>query len=183
MPELPLNVYALVQGRIIEALGVLEREGALPAGLDLSNVEVSPPREASHGDLACNAALVLAKPTKMKPRDIADRLAAKLRADPDIEKVEIAGPGFLNMSFVPAFWHRVVTAILTQRAAYGRADMGKAERVNVEFVSANPTGPMHVGHGRGAVFGDALANLLQFAGYEVTREYYINDAGDRKSVV
>jgi arginyl-tRNA synthetase len=181
MPELPLNVYALVQGRIIEALGALEREGALPAGLDLSNVEVAPPREASHGDLACNAALVLAKASKMKPRDIAEKLAARLKVDPDLEKVEIAGPGFLNMSFVPAFWHRVVTSILTQRSDYGRASLGQGEgeveRANVEFVSANPTGPMHVGHGRGAVFGDALANLLQFAGYEVTREYYINDAG------
>ena len=166
MPELPLNVYALVQGRVVEALDALTREGALPAGLDLSNVEVSPPRDAAHGDLACNAAMVLAKAAKMKPRDIADQLAAKLKADPDIERIEVAGPGFLNMSFVPAFWHRVVTAILKQGAAdYGRAAIGKGEKVDVEYVSANPTGPMHVGHGRGAVFGDALANLLQFAGY------------------
>ena len=99
MPELPMNVYALVQSRIVEALGALAREGALPAGLDFANVEVSPPREAAHGDLACNAAMVLAKPAKMKPRDIADKLAAKLKADPDIEKVEVAGPGFLNMTF------------------------------------------------------------------------------------
>ncbi|MET0653905.1 MAG: arginine--tRNA ligase [Hyphomicrobiaceae bacterium] len=178
MPELPLNVYALVRGRVVEALNALMREGALPAGLDLSNVEVSPPRDAAHGDLACNAAMVLAKAAKMKPRDIADQLAAKLKADPDIERIEVAGPGFLNMSFVPAFWHRVVTAILKQGAAdYGRAAIGNGEKVDVEYVSANPTGPMHVGHGRGAVFGDALANLLQFAGYAVTREYYINDAG------
>ena len=178
MPELPLNVYALVQGRVVEALNALTREGALPAGLDLSNVEVSPPRDAAHGDLACNAAMVLAKAAKMKPRDIADQLAAKLKADADIERIEVAGPGFLNMSFVPAFWHRVVTAILKKGAAdYGRAAIGKGEKVDVEYVSANPTGPMHVGHGRGAVFGDALANLLQFAGFAVTREYYINDAG------
>jgi len=177
MPELSLNVYALVRGRVVEALHALAREGGLAAGLDLANVEVSPPRDAAHGDLACNAAMVLAKAAKMKPRDIADRLAAKLRADADIEKVEVAGPGFLNMSFVPAFWHQVVSAILKEGADYGRAGIGKGDKVDVEYVSANPTGPMHVGHGRGAVFGDALANLLQFAGYAVTREYYINDAG------
>ena len=177
MPELPLNVYALVRGRVVEALHALAREGGLAAGLDLANVEVSPPRDAAYGDLACNAAMVLAKAAKMKPRDIADRLAAKLRADADIEKVEVAGPGFLNMSFVPAFWHQVVSAILKEGADYGRAGIGKGDKVDVEYVSANPTGPMHVGHGRGAVFGDALANLLQFAGYAVTREYYINDAG------
>jgi arginyl-tRNA synthetase len=177
MPELPLNVYALVRGRVVAALDALGREGVLLAGLDLANVEVSPPREAAHGDLACNAAMVLAKAAKMKPRDIADKLAAKLKADPDIEKVEVAGPGFLNMSFVPAFWHGVVKAILQDGADYGRAAIGKGEKVDVEYVSANPTGPMHVGHGRGAVFGDALANLLQFAGYAVAREYYINDAG------
>jgi arginyl-tRNA synthetase len=177
MPELPLNVYALVQGRVVEALGAMAREGGLPAGLDVSNVEVSPPRDAAHGDLACNAAMVLAKAAKMKPRDIADHLAARLKADPDISKVEVAGPGFLNMSFVPAFWHRVVAAILKEGADYGRAGLGKGEKVDVEYVSANPTGPMHVGHGRGAVFGDALANLLQFAGYVVMREYYTNDAG------
>ena len=177
MPELSLNVYALVRGRVVEALHALAREGGLAAGLDLANVEVSPPRDAAYGDLACNAAMVLAKAAKMKPRDIADRLAAKLRADADIEKVEVAGPGFLNMSFVPAFWHQVVSAILKEGADYGRAGIGKGDKVDVEYVSANPTGPMHVGHGRGAVFGDALANLLQFAGYAVTREYYINDAG------
>ena len=121
--------------------------------------------------------MVLAKAAKMKPRDIADKLAEKLKAMPDIESVEVAGPGFLNMRFAPAFWQGVVTAILKEGAAYGRADLGKGERINVEYVSANPTGPMHVGHCRGAVFGDALANLLQFAGYDVTREYYINDAG------
>ena len=138
---------------------------------------MAPPRDAAHGDLASNAALVLAKAAKMKPRDIADKLAEKLEADPDIERVEVAGPGFLNMGFRPAFWQGVVAAILKEGAAYGRADLGCGEPVNVEYVSANPTGPMHVGHGRGAVFGDALANLLAFAGYDVTREYYVNDAG------
>jgi arginyl-tRNA synthetase len=172
-----MNVYALVHDRIIAALQALEREGALPAGLDFANVEVAPPREAAHGDLACNAALVLAKAAKAKPRDIAEKLAGKLRGSADVAAVEVAGPGFLNMRFTPAFWQGVVAAILKEGAGYGRADLGRGERVNVEYVSANPTGPMHVGHCRGAVFGDALANLLAFVGYEVTREYYVNDAG------
>jgi len=172
-----MNVYALVHSRIIAALQALQGEGALPAGLDFANVEVSPPREAAHGDLACNAGLVLAKAAKMKPRDIAEKLAQKLEGDADISAVEVAGPGFLNMSFVPAFWHGVIAAILKEGADYGRVDLGHGERVNVEYVSANPTGPMHVGHCRGAVFGDALANLLEFVGYRVTREYYVNDAG------
>jgi arginyl-tRNA synthetase len=172
-----MNVYALVHSRIIAALQALQADGALPAALDFSKVEVSRPREAAHGDLATNAALVLAKAAKMKPRDIADKLAQKLEADADIEKIEVAGPGFLDLSFQPAFWHGIVTAILKAGPAYGRAEEGRAERVDVEYVSANPTGPMHVGHCRGAVFGDALANLLAFVGYDVTREYYVNDAG------
>ena len=172
-----MNVYALVHSRIITALQALQADGALPAGLDFRNVEVAPPRDAAHGDLASNAALVLAKAAKMKPRDIAQLLADKLKADPDIEKIEVAGPGFVNLGFRPAFWHGVVAAILTAGPAYGRVQAGRNEKVDVEFVSANPTGPMHVGHCRGAVFGDALANLLAFAGYDVTREYYVNDAG------
>jgi arginyl-tRNA synthetase len=178
-----MNVHALVHARIVSALEALEREGALPKGLDLSNVEVTPPRDAAHGDLASNAALVLAKAAGMKPRDIADKLAGKLAAAPDVEKVEVAGAGFLNMRFAPAFWHGLVAAILKDGAAYGRVDLGHGERVSIEYVSANPTGPMHVGHCRGAVFGDALANLLAFAGYDVTREYYINDAGAQVDVL
>jgi arginyl-tRNA synthetase len=172
-----MNVYALVHARILAALGALQGDGAVPQGLDFGNVEVVPPRDASHGDLACNAALVLAKSANMKPRDIADKLAEKLRADADIAKVEVAGPGFLNLSFHPGFWQGVVKAILAQGPAFGRSDLGRSERVNVEYVSVNPTGPLHVGHGRGAAFGDALCNLLQFTGYDVTREYYVNDAG------
>jgi arginyl-tRNA synthetase len=172
-----MNVYALVHGRILAALQALQDDGTLPSGLDFANVEVAPPRDAAHGDLACNAALVLAKAAKAKPRDIADKLAGKLRLDADVERVEVAGPGFLNLSFRPAFWQGVVKAILQEGADYGRVDLGKGERADVEYVSTNPTGPIHVGHCRGAVFGDALCNLLQFAGYEVTREYYVNDAG------
>jgi arginyl-tRNA synthetase len=172
-----MNVYALVHSRILDALVVLQADGALPAGIDFTHVEVAPPRDAAHGDLACNAALVLAKAAKMKPRDIAKLLARKLEADPDIERIEVAGPGFVNLAFRPAFWQGVVAAILKAGPAYGRAEIGRGERVDVEYVSANPTGPMHVGHCRGAVFGDALANLLAFVGYDVTREYYVNDAG------
>ncbi len=172
-----MNVYALVHSRILAALEALQGSGTLPAGLGFDNIEVSPPRDAAHGDLACNAALVLAKAAKMKPRDIADKLAEKLRGTADMAAVEVAGPGFLNMRFTPAFWRGVVAAILKEGATYGRADLGHGEPLNVEYVSANPTGPMHVGHCRGAVFGDALANLLAFVGYEVTREYYVNDAG------
>jgi len=172
-----MNVYALVHGRILAALQALQADGVLAGGLDFANIEVAPPRDAAHGDLACNAALVLAKAAKAKPRDIADKLAAKLGAEAEVEKIEVAGPGFLNLSLRPAFWHGVVKAILQEGVDYGRADLGTGEPVDVEYVSANPTGPLHVGHGRGAVFGDALCNLLQFAGYEVTREYYVNDAG------
>ena len=172
-----MNVYAVVHSRILDALRALQTEGALPAGLDFSNVDVTPPRDPAHGDLASNAAMVLAKAAKMKPRDIAARLAERLRKDADIERAEVAGPGFVNLAFRPLFWQSVVAAILRDGKAYGRAEIGRGEKVDVEYVSANPTGPMHVGHCRGAVFGDALANLLAFVGYDVTREYYVNDAG------
>jgi len=172
-----MNVYARARSQIVAALQALQAEGALPANLDLTNVEVMAPREAAHGDLASNAALVLAKAARMKPRDIADRLADKLRAWGDIESVAVAGAGFLNLRFAPRFWQAVVAQIIKEEGDHGRVDLGRGERVNVEYVSANPTGPMHVGHCRGAVFGDALANLLAFVGYAVTREYYINDAG------
>jgi len=172
-----MNVFAYVEERVAAALEALKQDGVLPAELPVDRVEVETPRDPTHGDLATNAAMVLAKPAKMKPRDIAEKLAEKLQADDDVEKVEVAGPGFLNLTFKPGFWHRVVRTILQDGSAYGRADIGKGETVNVEYVSANPTGPMHVGHCRGAVFGDSLANLLEFAGYDVTREYYVNDAG------
>jgi arginyl-tRNA synthetase len=178
-----MDVFADVEGRIAAALAALQAEGALPADLALTGFEVTTPREASHGDLATNAALVLAKPARMKPRDIAEKLKAMLASEPGVRSVEVAGPGFLNLTFEPAFWQNLVTAILKDGAEYGRSDLGKSERVNVEYVSANPTGPMHVGHCRGAVFGDALASLLRFVGYEVTREYYINDAGGQVDVL
>ena len=151
--------------------------------MPLAGFEATTPREASHGDLATNAALVLAKPARLKPRDIAEKLSEKLASEPGVASVEVAGPGFLNLTFEPAFWQGLVAAILKDGADYGRSDLGEGERVNVEYVSANPTGPMHVGHCRGAVFGDALASLLRFVGYDVTREYYINDAGGQVDVL
>jgi arginyl-tRNA synthetase len=151
--------------------------GPLAGNADLSRVVVEPPRDASHGDMATNAAMVLAKDAGKKPRELADAIAMALRAEPLVEKVDVAGPGFINLTLKSHVWGEELRVILDSAAEYGRSTMGAREKVNVEYVSANPTGPMHIGHCRGAVFGDALANLLAFAGYEVTREYYINDAG------
>src|SRR5664279_3853617 len=150
---------------------------------DLARIVVEPPRDATHGDMATNAAMVLAKDAGKKPRDLAEAIAAALRADPVIAKVDVAGPGFINLALKPHVWGEELRVILDAGADYGSGTMGANEKVNVEYVSANPTGPMHVGHGRGAVFGDALANLLAFAGYDVTREYYINDAGAQVDVL
>ncbi|MDX2259694.1 MAG: arginine--tRNA ligase [Hyphomicrobiaceae bacterium] len=178
-----MNVFAHVEDLVGRALAELVAEGKLPSGLDIGRVEAEVPREASHGDIACNAAMVLAKKAGMKPRDIAELIKAKVSAAPDVDAVEIAGPGFLNLTLKPAYWRRLVRVINEETANYGVADLGKGAKLNVEYVSANPTGPMHVGHCRGAVFGDALARLLEFAGYDVTREYYINDAGGQVDVL
>jgi len=172
-----MDVHALLHARVVAALTAMQRDGALPAGVDLAAVEVSPPRDPEHGDLASNAGMVLAKAAKMRPRDIAEQLAARLREDGDIASLEVAGPGFVNIRLRPAVWQRLVGTILREGAAFGRATFGGGDLACVEYVSANPTGPMHVGHSRGAAFGDALANLLAFVGFNVTREYYINDAG------
>jgi arginyl-tRNA synthetase len=155
----------------------------LAGAADLSRVVVEPPRDPSHGDMATNAAMVLAKDAGKKPRELAEAIAAALRAEPLIEKVDVAGPGFINLTLKPHVWGEELRVILESGAEYGRSTMGASEKINVEYVSANPTGPMHVGHGRGAVFGDALATLLAFAGYDVTREYYINDAGAQVDVL
>ncbi|MGH1578954.1 arginine--tRNA ligase [Planktotalea sp.] len=178
-----MNLFSDIRAAVITALEVMQSEGTLPAGLDFANVAVEPPRDAAHGDMATNAAMVLAKPAKMKPRDIADALAAHLTADARIESADVAGPGFLNMRLSVSLWQGVVGAVLEQGNAFGRSDMGQGKKVNVEYVSANPTGPLHVGHTRGAVFGDALASLLDYAGYDVTREYYINDGGAQVDVL
>ncbi|HET7889490.1 MAG TPA: arginine--tRNA ligase [Bradyrhizobium sp.] len=155
----------------------------LGTGADLSRVVVEPPKDPSHGDMATNAAMVLAKEAKAKPRDLADKIANRLRAEDIVASVDVAGPGFINLTLKISVWTEGLRAILRAGDAYGKSAIGAAEKVNVEYVSANPTGPMHVGHCRGAVFGDALASLLQLAGYEVTREYYINDAGAQVDVL
>ena len=172
-----MNLFADIHGLVLDGLKTLTDTGVLPGGLDFGNVTVEPPRDAAHGDMATNAAMVLAKPAKMKPRDIADALAPVLLADARITSAEVAGPGFLNLRLDPVLWLGVAPAVLAAGTDFGRSTLGAGQKVNVEYVSANPTGPLHVGHTRGAVFGDALAGLLEFAGYEVTREYYINDGG------
>src|SRR5271166_340449 len=170
------NIVAAVLEKVRAANEALIADGILPAGVDQSRIAVEPPREASHGDLATNAAMVLAKDARRKPRELAEQIVAKLRGDDLLAKLEVAGPGFINFTLRPAAWIQALRAVLEARD-YGRSDLGRGTAVNVEYVSANPTGPLHVGHGRGAVFGDALANLLAFTGFRVTREYYINDGG------
>ena len=177
-----MNPFAQFADHVRAAIAALAAEAAV-ATPDLSRVTVEPPREEQHGDLAVNAAMVLAKDFRSKPRDLAEKIAKKLGDVPQVRKVEIAGPGFINVTLDPAVWLEVLRGVIDTGADFGRAGIGKAERVNVEYVSANPTGPMHVGHGRGAVFGDALANLLAFAGFKVTREYYVNDAGAQVDVL
>ncbi|MEI5680545.1 MULTISPECIES: arginine--tRNA ligase [unclassified Mesorhizobium] len=178
-----MNIFADFNERIIkivEALDLKDKDGQ-PA--DLSRIAVEPPRDATHGDLATNAAMVLAKPTGQNPRALAEKLAEALRQDKDIAAVDVAGPGFVNLRLTDGFWQAQLTSLLGVGIDYGRSTVGKGIKVNVEYVSANPTGPMHVGHCRGAVVGDALANLLGFAGYDVTKEYYINDAGAQIDVL
>ncbi len=183
-----MSIFADFETRVHTALGAMQEAGELPSALDFCNIVVEPTRDAAHGDIAINAAMVLAKPAKMKPRDIAQKLADRLSADDADLSIEIAGPGFLNLTLKPAVWQGIVREVLGNRDSYGRPKpdqegAGKGEKINVEYVSANPTGPMHVGHCRGAVFGDALASLLEFVGYDVTREYYINDAGAQVDVL
>jgi arginyl-tRNA synthetase len=177
-----MNLFADIRGLVLASLDALVSEGVLPEGLDRANVAVEPPRDPAHGDMATNAAMVLAKPAGRKPRDIADALSVKLAADDRIASAEVAGPGFLNLRLEPGVWAGLVEGILGDNA-YGRSDMGQGAKINVEYVSANPTGPLHVGHTRGAVFGDALASLLEFSGHDVTREYYINDGGAQVDVL
>lgn len=178
-----MNLFADIRALVVAELEGLVASGALPGGLDLSGVAVEPPRDQGHGEMATNAAMVLAKPAGMAPRAIADALAAKLMEDPRIAGADVAGPGFLNLRLMPAAWQGLVREVLVQGTGYGRSSLGAGRKVNVEFVSANPTGPMHVAHARGAVVGDALAELLAFAGYAVTREYYINDGGGQVDVL
>ena len=179
----PQHLFADVLARVHAVCGALATEGRWSAGIDLSRVVVEPPRDPAHGDVATNAAMVLTRQAKTKPRDLAEQIAARLRADDLIASVDIAGPGFINLTLKASAWSEALRTVLREGSSYGRSAMGAGEKVNVEYVSANPTGPMHVGHGRGAVFGDALANLLIFAGYDVVREYYVNDAGAQVDVL
>jgi arginyl-tRNA synthetase len=178
-----MNLFKYFQDHVLEILQDLSDAGQLPQGLDASRVNMEPTREASHGDIATNAAMVLAKHAKMNPREIAGVLVGKLEALDYITSAEIAGPGFINMRISTEFWHARLGEVLKQKISYGDSTLGEGEEVNVEYVSANPTGPMHVGHARGAIFGDALAALLGKAGFSVTREYYINDAGTQVGVL
>ncbi|KAF0171784.1 MAG: arginyl-tRNA synthetase [Rhodobacteraceae bacterium] len=178
-----MNLFAEIRTLVTDSLTALAAEGVLPAGLDHAQVAVEPPRDPAHGDMATNAAMVLAKPAGMAPRAIAEALAARLAQDPRVAGAEVAGPGFLNLRLSAVMWQGLVKAVLTEGLSFGKSGMGAGRKVNVEFVSANPTGPMHVGHVRGAVVGDALSRLLAFAGWDVTREYYINDGGAQVDVL
>ncbi len=178
-----MNIFAHFRDLVVSCLRTLEADGVLPAGLDCARVTVEPPREAAHGDIATNAALVLGRAAGMKPRDLAARLAELLRRAGEIAEVEVAGPGFINIRLAPAFVRARLRDVLAAGHDYGNSDIGAGRKVNVEYVSANPTGPLHVGHCRGAVFGDALAALLEKAGFEVLREYYVNDAGAQIDVL
>ena len=177
------TLHAAFAAKIDAVLNALELEGTLPADTSRGAVTVEPPRDPSHGDLATNAAMVLAKPAATNPRALAEKIVAHISADPDVVSAEIAGPGFINIRLADDVWRRELKAIAALGADYGRSAMGGGSRVNVEYVSANPTGPMHMGHCRGAVVGDALAGLLEATGHDVTREYYINDAGGQVDVL
>ena len=172
-----MNIFSTYRDHIEAIIEKLVEAGSLPRGLDTARLTAEPPRDPSHGDISTNAAMLLAKPAGMKPRDIAEMMAAGLREVEGVSEVEIAGPGFINMRLGDAVWHDCLKVAIGQGAAYGASDHGAGAKVNVEYVSANPTGPLHIGHARGTVFGDVLAALLDKAGYNVTKEFYINDAG------
>jgi arginyl-tRNA synthetase len=178
-----MNIFSEFSERLLGHLQSAQAAGQIPSALDVSRITVEPPRDPSHGDLATNIAMVLAKPAAMSPRDTAHVIAERLAQDDDVENVEIAGPGFINIRLAIKVWHASIGHVLMAGVGYGRSTMGAGEKINLEYVSANPTGPMHVGHARGAVVGDALAGLLAAAGYQVTKEYYINDAGGQIEVL
>lgn len=178
-----MNFFDFIKLDIIAILNTLSSEGKLPSDIDISKITVEPPRDTSHGDVATNAAMVLAKQAKMNPREIATLIANALTGKPNYQKIEVAGPGFINIRFSNNLWYDLLKEILTQENNFGSSTVGNGTKVNVEYVSANPTGPLHVGHGRGAIFGDVLSELLAKAGFEVTKEYYINDAGAQVDVL
>jgi arginyl-tRNA synthetase len=172
------NIFKFVEGQVLDVLREMRDEGTLAADeAALARVTAEPPRDERFGEASTNAAMMLAKPNKANPKELAKRIAARLRGKEGIASAVVEGPGFINLTLVPDIWRRALEAMLRHRERYDAVDVGKGKRVNIEFVSANPTGPMHIGHARGAVFGDALASIMARAGYEVTREYYVNDAG------
>ncbi len=174
-----MNIFAEFEARLQAAITDVQKSGDLPLGLDLSKVSTEPPRDESHGDISTNVAMVLARPAGKNPREIAQKIADILRQADDVLEVNIAGPGFINLKLADVFWHKIVRAALAEGKSFGSSTFGGREKINVEYVSVNPTGPLHVGHCRGAIFGDALASLLEYAGYDVVREYYFNDAGSQ----
>ncbi len=178
-----MNIFADFNARIKKTLQAIDLKTKDGGDLDLSRIGVEPPRDASHGDIATNAAMVLSKAAGRNPRELATDIAEALKADPDVESVDVAGPGFINLRLKASYWQRELAEMLNEAADFGRSRLGQGRKVNVEYVSANPTGPMHVGHCRGAVVGDVLANLLKFAGFDVVKEYYINDAGAQIEVL
>ncbi|CAK0772381.1 Arginine--tRNA ligase [Azospirillaceae bacterium] len=178
-----MNIFKAFEADLKKVLQDLAAGGELPATLDLSRITVEPPRDSEHGHLSTNAAMVLAGQAKKAPRQLAPLIASRLREHPDVVHVEIAGPGFINLRLAPEFWRKRVLDILRAGTSYGDSNVGAGRRVNVEYVSANPTGPLHAAHARGAVVGDALASLLEKAGCHVNREYYINDAGAQVEVL
>ena len=178
-----MNIFKHYEAVVRAVLADLTAAGELPAGLDAGKLTVEPPRDAAHGDLSTNAAMVLGKQARMAPKALAEMIAKALLARDEVTAVEVAGPGFINLRLSPAVWRACVADILRVGTAFGDSDLGQGRKVNVEYVSANPTGPLHAAHGRGAVFGDALASLLKKAGFDVTREYYINDAGAQVEVL
>lgn len=178
-----MNIFHTYHEKVTAILNDMMKAGALPAGMDLSRVKVEPPKDASHGDMSTNAAMVLGKPAGKNPRELGQALADKIAALPGVAETSVAGPGFVNFRLKPSEWQAVVKDVLASGTHYGDSSMGKGEKVNIEYVSANPTGPMHAGHVRGAVIGDTLASLMQKAGFDVTREYYFNDAGTQVDVL
>ncbi len=178
-----MNIFQQLRAKILDNITLLAKEHNWPADLPLSSITVELPRDNSHGDAATNAALVLSKPLRMTPAEVAQQLKQALNSLPHLQSIEIAGPGFINLRFMPEFWHNIIPTILKLNTDYGNCSIGNQQQVNIEYVSANPTGPLHIGHARGAVFGDALARLLQKAGFIVTKEYYINDAGAQVDIL
>src|SRR5215510_6657494 len=178
-----MNLFTYFHGEVANALQSLRASGKIAGEMDLTRVTVELPRDPTHGDLSTNAAMVLSKGLGRKPRDLAELIVEALRTHRDVRKVDIAGPGFINLHLAETFWQARIRDILSAEIRYGDSKIGQSRKVNVEYVSANPTGPLHVAHARGAVYGDALASLLEKAGYNVTREYYINDAGTQVDVL